>query len=73
MSAVEQIQRAVEQLSAEEYKQFSAWMAHKLGEESNRDQEQAEEQADLQAAREALAEPGDNISWEQIKAEVGLK
>jgi hypothetical protein len=73
MSAVEQIQRAVEQLTPEEYKQFSAWMAHKLGEKSNVDQEQAEEQADLQAAREALAEPGDNIPWKQIKAELGLK
>jgi antitoxin Phd len=34
--------------------------------------ELAEDLADAQAARESLAEPGENIPWEQVKAEAGL-
>jgi len=38
--------------------------------------ERLEEEAmcrqDLEAARASLAEPGDNIPWESIKAELGL-
>lgn len=34
--------------------------------------ELAEDLADAQAARESLADPGDNIPWEQVKAEAGL-
>lgn len=32
----------------------------------------AEDLADAQAARESLAEAGDNVSWEQVKGEAGL-
>lgn len=31
-----------------------------------------EDLADAAAAREALAEPGESIPWEQVKAEAGL-
>lgn len=34
--------------------------------------ELAEEFADIQAAREARAEEGPNIPWEQVKADLGL-
>jgi len=33
---------------------------------------EAEEEDDLAAAREAVAEGGDPIPWEQVKAELGL-
>jgi hypothetical protein len=32
----------------------------------------SEDLADTIAARESLEEPGENIPWEQIKAEAGL-
>jgi hypothetical protein len=32
----------------------------------------AEDLADAQAAQESLAEPGDNVSWEQVRGEAGL-
>jgi hypothetical protein len=32
----------------------------------------AEDLADAQAAQESLAEPGDNVSREQVKGEAGL-
>lgn len=32
----------------------------------------AEDLADAQAARESLDEAGDNVPWEQVKAEAGL-
>jgi len=31
-----------------------------------------EDRLDSEAAREALAEPGENIPWEQVKRELGL-
>jgi prevent-host-death family protein len=34
--------------------------------------EQAEEEADIAAARAALDEGGEPIPWEQVKAELGL-
>jgi len=34
--------------------------------------ERLEDEADLRAAREALAEPGPNIPWEKVKADLGL-
>jgi hypothetical protein len=34
--------------------------------------EQAEEEADIAAARTALDEGGEPIPWEQVKAELGL-
>lgn len=35
-------------------------------------QEEAENRADAMRAKERLAEPGELISWEQLKAEAGL-
>jgi hypothetical protein len=32
-----------------------------------------EEREDIEASRRALAEPGENIPWETIKQEAGLK
>lgn len=32
-----------------------------------------EEREDIEAARRALGEPGENIPWERIKQEAGLK
>jgi len=34
--------------------------------------EDLEERIDLEEARKALAEPGDSIPWEKVKAELGL-
>lgn len=34
--------------------------------------EAIEERIDLEEARKALAEPGDSIPWEKVKAEMGL-
>lgn len=34
--------------------------------------EALEDHLDLREARKSLAEPGDNIPWEQIKQELGL-
>ncbi len=34
--------------------------------------ERLEDEADIRAAREALAEPGPNIPWEKVKADLGL-
>ena len=34
--------------------------------------ERLEDEADLRAAREALAEPGPNVPWEKVKADLGL-
>ena len=31
-----------------------------------------EDRLDLEAAREALNEPGDNVRWEDLKAELNL-
>lgn len=35
--------------------------------------EKLEDQIDLEQARRALQEHGDDISWEELKAEAGLK
>ena len=34
--------------------------------------ERLENEADLRAARDALAEPGPNIPWEKVKEDLGL-
>ncbi len=34
--------------------------------------EDLEERIDLEEARKALAEPGESIPWEKVKAELGL-
>lgn len=34
--------------------------------------EAIEDRIDLEEARKALAEPGDSIPWEKVKAELGL-
>ena len=34
--------------------------------------EDLEERIDLEEARKALAEPGDSIPWEKVRAELGL-
>jgi prevent-host-death family protein len=34
--------------------------------------EALEDRIDLEEARKAVAEPGDSISWEKVKAELGL-
>lgn len=34
--------------------------------------EALEDRIDLEEARKALAEPGDSIPWEKVKAELGL-
>lgn len=34
--------------------------------------ERLEDETDLRAAREALAEPGPNLPWDKVKADLGL-
>ena len=37
-----------------------------------RDAEEVEDRLDVEAARQARAEPGENVPWSRVKAENGL-
>lgn len=61
MSTVEEIEEAITKLESKEKERLAAWMVEEL-----------EDEADLKAALASLAEPGQNVPWEQVKKENGL-
>ncbi|MBI2929139.1 MAG: prevent-host-death family protein [Verrucomicrobia bacterium] len=66
MSTVEMVVEKAKRLSEREAREVLA-VLDRL--ERDRD----EEREDIEASRQALAEPGENIPWETIKQEAGLK
>ena len=70
MNTVQEIEQAIEKLPEEDYARLAEWFERRLAEETR---EAEEDREDIEAARASRAEPGENIPWEQIKAEAGLK
>ncbi len=64
MTTVEEIEEALESLSFEERRRVATFCLNLF--------EEAEETEDLRAFREALNEPGENVSWTEVKRENGL-
>ncbi len=64
MSTLVEIEKAIEKLPANELLEVAAWIGKQI--------EAREDEADVKAAREALAEGGEPIPWEEIKAQLGL-
>ena len=64
MSTLVEIEKAIEKLPANELLKVAAWIGKQI--------EAREDEADVKAAREALAEGGEPIPWEGIKAQLGL-
>lgn len=64
MSTLVEIEKAIEKLPANELLKVAAWIGKQI--------EAREDEADVKAAREALAEGGEPIPWEEIKAQLGL-
>ncbi|MBI4324454.1 MAG: hypothetical protein HY674_04250 [Chloroflexi bacterium] len=67
MSALEAVAEKIKVLSEAEACDLLAWLDRR---QRLRDQE---DEQDILAARRALAEPGENIPWEKVKEEAGLK
>lgn len=64
MSTLVEIEKAIEKLPANELLKVAAWIGKQI--------EAREDEADVKAAREELAEGGEPIPWEEIKAQLGL-
>lgn len=64
MQNVDEIVKAIEGLSGSELEAVVKFLVNHV--------EQLEDQADLKDALEALAEPGECVSWETVKRENGL-
>ena len=67
MSIAEQVIQKVKKLSEDEARDLLAHIEHQERAEAE------EDRLDIEAAQRALAEPGPNIPWEQVKKEMGLK
>ncbi|MBM3840610.1 MAG: hypothetical protein FJ398_22145 [Verrucomicrobia bacterium] len=61
---------AINKLPTEDYLRLAEWFERRRAEEIR---EASEDRQDLEDAKVSLAEPGENIPWEQIKTEMGLK
>jgi len=68
MSTVAEIKQAIEQLPSDEFLSLTEWLERRRAE-----LEAEEDRLDLEAARRSLAEPGENIPWEKVKSDLGLK
>ena len=64
MSTVAEIEQAIGELPAEQLLEVAAWIGRQI--------EAREDEADLKAAAEALAEGGEPVSWEEVKRQLGL-
>ncbi|MEK7683987.1 MAG: hypothetical protein AAB466_01045 [Verrucomicrobiota bacterium] len=67
MSALEAVVEKIKALSEEEARDLLAWLDRQ---QRVRDEE---DEQDIAAVRHALVEPGENIPWEKVKEEAGLK
>ncbi len=65
MSTVLEIEKAIESLPQKEFWQLVEWLEAK--------REAAEDAADVARAEAARAEGGSNVSWEEVKQEMGWK
>jgi hypothetical protein len=65
MSTVLEIEKAIESLPRQEFWQLVEWLEAK--------REAAEDEHDTARAQAALAEDGPNVSWEEVKKEMGWK
>jgi plasmid stabilization system protein ParE len=68
MSNVEEIERAIEELSHDDLEKLAVWLERRRAEV-----EAEEDRIDLEAARRSLAEPGENIPLEKLAKELGLR
>ena len=71
MSKIEEIERAIEQLPPDDFARLSAWIDQRRG--SAQRELDEEDRLDLEAVRKSLAETGENVPWEQVKRDAGLK
>lgn len=65
MSAVLEIKKAIESLPQDQFWQLVEWMDAKRAE--------VEDAADVARAEASLAEGGENVSWDEVKKEMGWK
>ncbi|MBN8422791.1 MAG: hypothetical protein J0L73_28035 [Verrucomicrobia bacterium] len=65
MSTVLEIEKAIESLPKDQFWQLVEWLEAK--------REEAEDAADVARAEAALAEGGENLSWDEVKKEMGWK
>lgn len=63
MSTVLEIEKAIESLPQDQFWQLMEWLEAK--------REEAEDAADVARAEASLAEGGPNVSWEEVKQELG--
>ncbi len=66
MSVTDQVIEKVKAMSPAQAKRLLAYL-------KQHEREQEEDRLDIEAARRALAEPGENIPWEKVKADLGMK
>ncbi|WP_395746719.1 hypothetical protein [Prosthecobacter sp.] len=65
MSTVLEIEKAIESLPQDQFWQLVEWLEAK--------REAAEDAADVARAEASLAEGGENVSWDEVKKEMGWK
>jgi hypothetical protein len=65
MSTVLEIEKAIESLPRQELWKLIQWVEQK--------RDEVEDAYDIACAEASLAEGGPNISWEEVKAEMGWK
>ncbi len=66
MSVSEQVIKKVRAMSPAQAKKLLAYI-------KQREREEQQDRQDIEVARRALAEPGEHIPWEKVKADLGLK
>jgi len=64
MSTVAEIENAIQKLPPKQLLEVAAWIDQQI--------EAREDEADLKAAEEALAEGGEPVEWVEVKRQLGL-
>jgi hypothetical protein len=64
MSTVLEIESAIEKLPPQQLLEVAAWIGKQIA--------TREDEWDLKAAEEALAEGGEPIAWDEVKKQLGL-